>query len=192
MLRDAGLRTGLDLRQPAESELAPVEVPGGMLVLRPAPIGTASAIRRGSEIRGYYEEILDRYGESLAQAVSVLSDPQNQPAVFFCTSGKDRTGMLAALILSSLGVGDEDAAADFARTIELWDPAQTERAIAAAETSGLDRETVQMTIEAPPELMVDLLEGIRARYGSSGEYLLAKGLRGDELEALRSSMLDGS
>jgi protein-tyrosine phosphatase len=189
-LRGAGLRTAVDLRQPAESEQAPAEVLEGGFVLRQAPIGTASAIRRGSELREYYSEIFDVYGESLARAVSLLSDPTNQPAVFFCTSGKDRTGMLAAVILSALGVSDEDAAADFARTIELWPPEQTARAIAAAEASGLDRETVKLTIEAPPELMVELLQGLRARHGSAGEYLLAKGLREQELQALRSGLIE--
>jgi protein-tyrosine phosphatase len=188
-LRDAGLHTAVDLRQPAEAEQAPVVVPEGTFVLRRAPIGTASAIRRGGELRSYYTDVLGTYGESLAQAVSLLSDPENQPAVFFCTSGKDRTGMLAAVILSALGVSDEDAAADFARTIELWPPDQTARAVAAAKTSGLDAESVKLSVEAPPELMVELLEGLRARYGSAGDYLLANGLREEELQALRSSML---
>ena len=167
-----------------------MEVPAGTFVLHQAPIGTASAIVRGSELRGYYQEIYEEHGDSIARAVSLLSESENQPAVFFCTSGKDRTGMLAAVVLSALGVSDEDAAADFARTIELWPPEQTARAIAAAEASGLDRETVKLTIEAPPELMVELLQGLRARYGSAGEYLLANGLGEDELAQLRSSMLE--
>jgi protein-tyrosine phosphatase len=154
------------------------------------PIGTASAIRRGGDIRGYYTDVLDTYGQSLARAVSLLSQPANQPAVFFCSSGKDRTGMLAAVILSALGVSDEDAAADFARTIELWDPAQTEKAMAAAAASGVDTESMKLSVEAPPELMVELLERLRRQHGSAGDYLLANGLREDELESLRSSMLE--
>jgi len=98
--------------------------------------------------------------------------------------------MLAAVILSALGVSDEDSAADFARTIELWDPAQTEKAIAASKASGLDPEVVKLTIEAPPELIVELLERLREQHGSAGGYLLANGLRRDELDRLRSSLLE--
>ena len=42
--------------------------------------------------------------------------PGALPAVFHCAAGKDRTGLLAALLLSALGVSDEDVVADYALT----------------------------------------------------------------------------
>ena len=43
-----------------------------------------------------------------------MADPDGCPLVFHCAAGKDRTGVLAALVLSTLGVPDPDVAADYA------------------------------------------------------------------------------
>ena len=44
-----------------------------------------------------------------------------RPAVFFCNAGKDRTGVVAAMVLGLLGVDDETVAGDYALTQEVLD-----------------------------------------------------------------------
>ena len=52
----------------------------------------------------------------------ILAQPGALPAVFHCAAGKDRTGILAGLLLSSLGVSDDDVVADYALTAEAMVP----------------------------------------------------------------------
>ncbi|WP_327087532.1 tyrosine-protein phosphatase [Nonomuraea sp. NBC_01738] len=66
--------------------------------------------------------LADRYAEvaadgvvELRRALEAIADG-DEPVVFHCTSGKDRTGLVAALLLTLLGVGEDDVAADFALT----------------------------------------------------------------------------
>lgn len=44
---------------------------------------------------------------------SLLQNEENIPLMFHCSAGKDRTGMAAALVLSSLGVDEETILDDY-------------------------------------------------------------------------------
>lgn len=44
-----------------------------------------------------------------------------QPVFFFCSAGKDRTGLIAALVLSILGASDEEIVADYVRSTDTWE-----------------------------------------------------------------------
>ena len=44
------------------------------------------------------------YGKHIIEALEVIAEPENHPLVFHCAVGKDRTGMLAAILLNLLGV----------------------------------------------------------------------------------------
>ena len=50
---------------------------------------------------------------SLRRVFEILTDPDTEGILFHCTSGKDRTGIVAALILHVLGVGIEDIRLDY-------------------------------------------------------------------------------
>lgn len=54
------------------------------------------------------------FGEKVVEALEVIADNNSTPLVFHCFAGKDRTGILASMILSSLNVSDADIAADYA------------------------------------------------------------------------------
>ncbi|MFF7456786.1 tyrosine-protein phosphatase [Kitasatospora sp. NPDC008115] len=55
-------------------------------------------------------------GAAEIRAVLELIAGAERPVVFHCAAGKDRTGLIAALVLTLLGVGEDDVAADFALT----------------------------------------------------------------------------
>src|SRR5436190_12992552 len=55
-----------------------------------------------------YIEMIGGAEERFAEAFRILGRPHALPAVFHCAAGKDRTGVLAGLLLSSLGVSDDD------------------------------------------------------------------------------------
>jgi protein-tyrosine phosphatase len=72
--------------------------------------------------------IAERYGDmvaegrpALAGAIDVLAEPGALPAVFHCSAGKDRTGVLSALLLGFLGVPDELIVEDYALSAAAMD-----------------------------------------------------------------------
>ncbi len=61
----------------------------------------------------HYGEMRERAPGAIAQAITILAAPESLPAMFHCSAGKDRTGVLAALLLGALGVPDETIVADY-------------------------------------------------------------------------------
>ncbi|KAJ8908943.1 hypothetical protein NDN08_005643 [Rhodosorus marinus] len=55
----------------------------------------------------------------LAETIRLITDERNLPSLTFCTAGKDRTGIVWALLLVVLGASHEQAAADFAISEDL-------------------------------------------------------------------------
>ena len=64
-------------------------------------------------LSSHYLAMLNEGAAAIAEAFAILGTVQRLPAVFHCSAGKDRTGVLAALVLSVLGVPDEVVAADY-------------------------------------------------------------------------------
>jgi protein-tyrosine phosphatase len=118
--------------------------------------------------------LADRYAEvasdgvaEIGQALRVIAEAGRAPLVIHCASGKDRTGMLAAIVLSLLGVGDEDIVADFGLT-----GLATERLIADWHAFYPGRELLWPHYgTAPPELMRVFLTELAATYGSVRQYV---------------------
>ena len=70
--------------------------------------------RRPGLLGAQYKEMLEDAGGQILGALEVLAAPDALPAVFHCTAGKDRTGVLSAIVLSLLGVPEETVVADYA------------------------------------------------------------------------------
>lgn len=70
-------------------------------------------------LAGRYLEMLDTGASSIVTALAAMADAARLPLVFHCSAGKDRTGVLAAILLSVLGVSDDDIAADCTRSAEM-------------------------------------------------------------------------
>ncbi|MCU1488819.1 MAG: protein tyrosine/serine phosphatase, partial [Acidimicrobiaceae bacterium] len=120
-LAEFGLRTSVDLREHAEREEMPDQLgPDVRLVHVPLfSYGIESeefaANRQTFEsLDDVYQHVVADRGAALAAAMSELARPGALPAIVHCTGGKDRTGILVALLLETLGVPDEVIAADFA------------------------------------------------------------------------------
>jgi protein-tyrosine phosphatase len=113
---------------------------------------------------------------SIASALTVLSAEAAYPAVFHCTAGKDRTGVLAAIVLSLLGVPDEVIANDYAATA----PAMQQMLAWLLEAYPNGRDEIERRaatmLACQPEAMHEFLATIRARYGDVEGYAAAIGL----------------
>ncbi|MER5462300.1 tyrosine-protein phosphatase [Streptomyces sp. NPDC002668] len=138
--------------------------------------------------------LADRYAEvaldgakELRQALEVIASNTSGPLVFHCASGKDRTGLLAALVLALAGVTEDDIAADFALT-EL----ATERLIADWRAANPERTLTWPGYgRAPEEIMRLFLADLAATYGSVYDYAVRHLGADDRLIAqLRARLLD--
>ena len=65
-----------------------------------------------------YREMLEQASNKFVNAINLISEQDVLPAVFHCAAGKDRTGVLAAFILSILGVPEEVISADYGKTAD--------------------------------------------------------------------------
>jgi protein-tyrosine phosphatase len=135
-----------------------------------------------------YLIMLDRYAERFVGVLRMLADPATHPVVFHCAAGKDRTGIVAALLLSALGVDDDVVAADYALTSEHIEEL-LDRHHARAEADGKPMEVSDAFLAAEVAVMRNLLVGMRERYGSAEAYLESYGLEPEAIAALRASLL---
>ncbi len=136
-----------------------------------------------------YLSILDQGSARLAEAFTMLCEPDALPAVFHCAAGKDRTGMLAMMVLGCLDVSDEYIVADYALTAEGM---ERMREWAKREYPELfERIAAGPAVfsSAVPEAMMRMIGHLRQRHGSILEFVLGLGVSPDAIEHLRRELL---
>src|SRR5262249_52751885 len=136
-----------------------------------------------------YVLLADFAKEAIARVLRVLA-VTDRPAVYHCAAGKDRTGVISAVLLGLLGVPDEVIVADYAATQENLD-AIVERLL---ETEGYQKMLAALppdTMHAEADTMIAFLDGIRERYGSMRGYARSAGVEDDTIEGLVERLVDG-
>src|SRR4029077_6005242 len=68
-----------------------------------------------------YLGILEQSSDLVVTSVEAFASDEALPGVFFCAAGKDRTGVLAAVVLGAISVRDEEVVADYVLTEESID-----------------------------------------------------------------------
>lgn len=203
-LLDHGIRTVVDLRFPTELERDVVPHPfrdgaAGVDYVN-APINAGRDPSRQAELSQAFADrglsraqlnVLDVEANPVGVAGICRAVARAQPGgvLLHCHAGKDRTGVVVAVLLALLGVQDDLIADDYALSGENlaaltreWldgitqDPAERARLVHQAEPS---REAIQA-----------VLEHLRARYGGAEPYLLSGGLEPEEIVRLRERLLD--
>jgi len=137
-----------------------------------------------------YIEMLAGAGNAIGAAVRVIVAAGGRPSVIHCTAGKDRTGILAGLLLSALGVADADVVADYVLTnecrterdafLEVHDPAYL----------AMLRSLPPWVREANGAAMQATLDHVRTRWGSVAGYFESLGVPPSELSRLREALLE--
>ncbi|MFJ6674838.1 tyrosine-protein phosphatase [Actinosynnema sp. NPDC091369] len=196
-----GAATVLDLRTAAElaerTWEPPADWPGRLLhlpLLRRVPDWSAlppEDSARPDFAVDHYREIAAEGAAGLKAAVEALAAPDALPAVFHCAAGKDRTGVLAALVLRLLGVPAEDVADDYALS---------ETATArwqASVTAGGEDDTQAHWSDVPPSMltanrgtMLAFLRAVEDEHGSPAGFAAGLGLSPATLDRLRAALLD--
>jgi protein-tyrosine phosphatase len=188
-----GIGTTIDLRFTAETRRAP-SVFAQSTVVRylhmplhepyPEPHLRADT----ATLDRYYVHLVDAYAESILDVFETLTDPQALPAIVHCTLGKDRTGVIISLLLSTLGVSDEVVVADYALTAECAS-GLLDKMRAEALAAGMPAEWCAAMFDSHPDNMRALLAHVRDTYGGAEAYLRAIGLSDARVQRLRANLL---
>jgi protein-tyrosine phosphatase len=181
-----GLRTVVDLRTQIELEHAPSPVSG-----RATHVSMLTGDFQGVplELDGLYRYFVDECGGQIAAAIGEIGGDDALPALVHCSAGKDRTGVVIALILAVLGVPDELIAADYALSALYLDPDRTPAIGQLSASTGLGEEVTRALLSSPPALILEVLDRVRAVTGSVDGYLLAHGLTDSGLARLRAALI---
>lgn len=189
VLAGLGLRTLLDLRTEAEAELAPSALDGLADRRRHISLLTGDLAALPLELDAIYRYMIDECGAAVGSAIKVLAEGGALPALVHCSAGKDRTGIVVALILATLGVPDEVIAADYELSAAYLDAEQTPVIGQLQASTGLGAELTRPLLRSPAALILDVLARVRATDGSVDGYLLNHGLTVSDLARLREALL---
>jgi protein-tyrosine phosphatase len=130
----------------------------------------------GQVLSERYYFMVEKRAEVFGRILAYFADLKNLPAVYHCNAGKDRTGIVTALVLSLLGVPDETIVADYSLSnlgFEHYFREFVEDRRHAA--LGVADEEFQGLFIVQPTWMRDLLAHLRQTYGSVETYLVEKG-----------------
>lgn len=199
VLAQLGLRTVLDLRTTEEQEER------GTFPYEDFPTGfhhlpLLSTLWDKEDLRAEALDpvryLADRYLDmtiegdaSIATGLEVIAESSNQPVAFHCSAGKDRTGVLAATLLTLLGVPEDTIAHDYGLTrhgmtlMVEW----VRQNVPEAEDVMTDQPPTFLA--SPPAAIRLFLREMRARHGSLEQYVLDLGVDRSVIEELRAELL---
>ncbi|BAH50724.1 tyrosine-protein phosphatase [Rhodococcus opacus] len=181
VLADIGLRTVIDLRTSKEVEQH------GLCAwyerspeLHALPLVAWESLPTKSQSQGWctpaplidaYHQMLGEGRQTIAAALTVLAGAGALPAVVHCTSGRDRTAIVVAVLLGILGVPDHQIAEDYALSA-----AGMARSLAWMREHDPVAMALIVNDEAsmvytPPEVMLGFLDAFRREYGSFERYV---------------------
>jgi protein tyrosine/serine phosphatase len=124
---------------------------------------------------------------AIARVVTIVAEAEGG-TVYHCAAGKDRTGVISAILLSALGVSDELIVADYALTQQNLDAIVARLGESEGYKTMLDALPPD-TLHADPQTMVSLLEQLRERYGSAEGYLQSADVGDEVLARLRGNAI---
>jgi protein-tyrosine phosphatase len=193
-LLDYGVRTVIDLRRSDERSVAP-NVLAGLPAVAYHHVSLLADTRPNRRVQprplvDIYRLILDERQEQLRQALATLAAPGGLPALVHCTAGKDRTGLIVALVLGLLGVPITTIVEDYVLTAQYLVGAYLDEVRQRAAQYGIPWEWYQHQVDCHPEFMHSTLQYLEARYGSITAYVRAIGLSEAECDSLRQTLVE--
>jgi protein-tyrosine phosphatase len=139
-------------------------------------------------VRGY-RRALDERGPRIGAVLRELA-ARPSPAVFHCTAGKDRTGVISALLLCSLGVPRDVVVGDYSLTA-LYTGDRIPAADAWFELRGIEPERAAHVLSSRREAMEETLAHLDSKHGGVERFLREKaGIDDAEMDALRDWLLE--
>lgn len=194
---DLTIRDVIDLRSTAERKAdpdRPLDREPAVQVHH-APLFDGDTSRRDDRATAAELTLADRYvalvglaQEQIARTVQIIADSEGG-SVYHCAAGKDRTGIVSAILLGLLGVRSEIIVADYAATKENLDQI-IDRLMSTRGYETMLGELPPDTLHAEPATMIGLLEGIEREYGSTRAYARDAGIEDATIDRLQAKLLE--
>jgi len=127
-------------------------------------------VPEGHPLLAMYVTAAETRGPAIRTILSRMSEPREGTVLFNCTAGKDRTGIIAALLLGIAGVSHTDIVADYALTESLI-PELVAEFLSQSRARGGNTRDYATLLESPASAMAAFLEYIDGKYGSVMGYL---------------------
>jgi protein-tyrosine phosphatase len=137
-----------------------------------------------------YRDMLEIGSSRFADAMHVLAQTESLPAVFHCAAGKDRTGVLAALLLSSLGVEDAHICADYGLTQDAMQRTIAWSKVHRPELAERYASIPKAYLAADPRAMQIILAELAQQHGSVRNYVREIGVADATVEVLGNLLLE--
>jgi protein-tyrosine phosphatase len=187
-LKAYGVTTVLDLRSEGETVNRPSPFADGTVATY---VNCALVDDKNMNNIGDSKDMLERYlfivderPEAFRDVFEAIAGAEGT-ILFHCFAGKDRTGLVAAMLLSLAGVAGEVIAADYGQTdVEL----ATQYEIWIAEASPEKRAAYRAELMCPPERILGVLDHIERRWGGVASYLEATGLPAATIDRVASKL----
>jgi protein-tyrosine phosphatase len=207
LVRDVGVTTVVDLRSSAELESegpAPLDAVAGVrhahhpvlpeLGTATDVVADALGVRReadrsrypGDPLTGHYLGYLEDRPDQVVAAVRSVATAEGA-ALVHCAAGKDRTGVLVALMLSAVGVRPEAVVADYAATGDRVEEVLARLRRSPTYAADIDRQPAAAH-RPRPETMAAFLDQLESRHGGAVNWLAGHGFA-DDLPLLRVKLL---
>ena len=188
-----GVRSVVDLRLPAEIEAHPNPFAEsgdhGVAYTNVSIVDPAAGLPPDTiTLAENYLWSLDRFGGLVAAAMAAIANAPEGGVLIHCAAGKDRTGLIAALLLVLVGVPDRTVAADYALTAECLRPRE-QAWLENGPGERADREALLVRYAPTAEVMLEVLDRLRQRYGAVEAYLRQVGVTANDLARLRARLL---
>ncbi len=191
VLRDLDLASVIDLRTPTEVERVgrgllgsePVQYVNLSVLTDEGGEGRAAPASTVADTTERYLSYLEMGRRALATSLRLMADPESYPLVFHCQAGKDRTGVLAALVLACIGVERRTIVDDYVLTAARMD--------LIVGRLRRDPHFADRIDELPPSVFVveattmeRFLDGLQESYGGARAWAHMAGVSTDQLDAL--------
>jgi protein-tyrosine phosphatase len=198
VIRSLGLRTVVDLRSAAEldergtfpTDRVPVDFAHHPVIDTTWQIEQVAKSGSDAEFLVFaYREMLAAGADRFAGAIEQLARPGALPAVFHCAAGKDRTGLLAALVLECVGVPRSVVLGDYALTAAGMARMQAWARREHPELASVMADTPSAFMAALPESLGRVLDEVTAEHGSVREFVRSIGVADESVARLRAALL---
>ena len=190
-LVDYGVGTIIDLRTDGERDAdPPAELPVDVVHISVMDLDddeTVAILEEARSTAEFYILALDRFRDRFAAVIAAVADAPPGAVVVHCQAGKDRTGLVSALLLRLAGVDIETIAADYGLSAANLAPRLDIWLEQAADED--ERERMRSTSLTEPEYMVEVLTELDRRFGGVERYLLAGGATREDLAAVRRRLV---
>jgi len=198
-LHALGVATVVDLRSDAERQVMPspfLDSSEASIVWVPlfdglAPPTAMFETAPDLDLADRYIVALSECGANFRTVLTAIAEAPDAPLLFHCTAGKDRTGLIAALILSLAGVAAETIADDYGLTATLGKPLIDDLNARALER-GSNPRTLAKFMASEPASMARVLAHLEASHGGARGYLAGTGMDDEALDRIGARLSAGA